>query len=411
VDTYIDPDTGKSYDFGVMSYFEYGNSKEFFARFNVTVSNPKRRPVQTRYVDFTNGQELTDNYIGPATGEVNAALQKYLEICEKYEHMLAPGYWNFPPGDQIPADLLLPIDEFVAKHSIVAALPRIFAVVGGGIGARQNFTNALTLYIMQVFGAPITRAILGGRASFTPVSNNMELYDKIASILGKDVMLESTVVESERSEDGVKLVVQGKNGRKLILAKRLLLSIQPTLENMEPFDLSSRERSLFSKAKYGRSYMSIAKHSVLPNETALVNLPEAATPSNYFAFIQPPFVSRFEHYGSPTKFYRVPIGSNDPSMNTSEAQKLARATFYRLTGSGLIPDPGDEELEFVAWSDHGAVGYGVSADDIRNNFIQDMYSLQGQRSTWYTGGGWAVDFTTTLWVFNDELLPKVLENL
>jgi hypothetical protein len=366
--------------------------------------------VTTRYVDFNTGKELTADYVLPPAANATAALTKYAELCDLYADILIPGYWNFPPGDQIPEDLLLPFGEFVVKHDIVAALPRIFGVTGGGIGAREDFKKALTLYVMQIFGAPIARSFLGGVPLFAPLTNNMDLYVKIAASLGQDLLLESVVVDSERSDTGVKLVVQGKSGRKLIRAKRLLLAIQPTLGNLAPFDLDAQETTIFSKPKYGRGYTSIVTHSKLPDGTAIVNLPEAAVPSNYFAFIQPPFVTRFEHYGNGTKLYRLIVGSNDPDMNMCTAQNMAKSVFKKLADSGVV-NAGDEKLRFVAISDHGATGYGVTAEELRGNFIRDMYALQGKRSTWYTGGNWAVDFTTILWAFNDDLLPRVIQGL
>lgn len=68
-------------------------------------------------------------------------------------------------------------------------------------------------------------------------------------------------------------------------------------------------------------------------------------------------------------------------------------------------------MDFVAWSDHGVGGFGVSAEDMRAGWMDDMNKLQGYRSTWYTGGGIAADFTTMLWKFNDQLLERMVKTM
>jgi hypothetical protein len=355
------------------------------------------------------------NYQTVDSNTSTAVLRRYVEICEenKYEDMILPGFWNFPAGKDIPEDLLMPIGEWVKKHKIEPLLARISRETGGGVAARGDFASTLTLYIVQAYAPPIARAFLGDLQGFAPVNNNMELYNKIAALLGSDVLFESTVVESSRNESGVQLVVQGKQGtKKLIIAKQLLLSIQPTRENLAPFDLSAWEKELFSKPKYARSHMSIATHSKLPNGTALVNLNASAAEHPLTAFIDPPYVTRFEHYGSPTKLFRVPIAGQDfNAFDVAAAQKIARSSLERMSAQGTVPPLQGEELKFLQWSDHAAVGYGVSAEDLRNNWIHDLYSLQGKRSTWFTGGVVATDFTTTLWEFNEGLFPKMLQNL
>lgn len=51
----------------------------------------------------------------------------------------------------------------------------------------------------------------------------------------------------------------------------------------------------------------------------------------------------------------------------------------------------------------------ASAEAITEGFIQDLYGLQGHRSTWYTGAGWSVQYTTILWAYNEVLFTKLLE--
>ena len=50
----------------------------------------------------------------------------------------------------------------------------------------------------------------------------------------------------------------------------------------------------------------------------------------------------------------------------------------------------------------------VSPEAYRAGFVQDLYALQGQRSTWWTGAAFASHFQTIIWEYNEVLLPKML---
>lgn len=84
VDSYTDPTDGKFYNFGVQAWVDYGNSSQFFERFNISLASLDFLVVNNIYADFTTGLAV-GNYTGPSTNETVAALQTYLTICEKYE--------------------------------------------------------------------------------------------------------------------------------------------------------------------------------------------------------------------------------------------------------------------------------------------------------------------------------------
>ena len=66
-------------------------------------------------------------------------------------------------------------------------------------------------------------------------------------------------------------------------------------------------------------------------------------------------------------------------------------------------------LEVVAFSDHGPMHLTVPAEAYRAGFVQDLYALQGRRSTWWTGAAFASHFQTVIWEYNEVLLPKMLD--
>ncbi|KAK7744717.1 hypothetical protein SLS62_010137 [Diatrype stigma] len=377
VETYIDPMTGNPYDYGVNSYTEYGTAKEFFARFNVSISTPVRATLTTRFVDFSTGQELK-GYEAPCSDDVPAALRRYLEICEKFEDLMIPSLANFPEIN-VPEDLLMKFSDFVVKYGLEAMVPRLFQATGMGLG---KVDDELTLYVMQAFGAPITRTSLGLAGSFVPTSRRkQDLYDAIAKALDTDVLFSSTVILSHRDDHGVQLLVRGEDGSlTLITAKKLLISFSPTMENMAPFAPDSAELNVFSTWGVNHVYAGIATHPALPDNYSFVNYPTSVVPDNWLMLPQAPFVVRYEYLGD--RNFRVLVAS-DKGMDSIGAQSLAKKTFNTLLQnviSSVNPDGfrqyQDEELEILEWADHTGIHPHVSVEELQTGFYKKLYSLQ-----------------------------------
>lgn len=403
VATFTDPGTGNPYDFGVNSYTDYGGARDFFARFNIPVQTPVRQALTTTYANFKTGK--TTNYSLPASADATAALKAYLEQCEKYESYILPSYANFPdPTVGVPEDLTLKFSDFVEKHNLQAAVPRIFQITGLGLG---NIADQTTLYVMQSFGAPITRSFLGTVGSFVPVSRrNQDIYDAIANLLGDDVLYSSTAIQTSRTEDGVEVLVRSPDSEQtLIRAKKLLISFEPTLANFDGIDISDEETTVFSKWEWTTVHAGIVSNPSLPISYSLTN----NVPTNWISLPETPFVGRFDYLGDDN--FRVLItGSSD--YDSTQAQALVRKSLQLLADAGTIPNLGTEQLNVKAWANHGAVSLRVSGAELAAGHITEQYALQGQRNTYYTGAAWSAQFTTILWEYNNQyLLPKLLAEL
>ncbi|WQF76990.1 Putative FAD/NAD(P)-binding domain superfamily [Colletotrichum destructivum] len=403
VGSFDDPQTGKLYDYGVNSYTDYGAARAFFARFNIEVQGPVRSPLISTYADFNTGR--ITNLSMPSSNETTAALKRYLVICEEYEPMISPSYANFPNTTaDIPEDLTLNFSEFVKKHNLSAAVPRIFQVTGLGMG---NLANQTTLYVMQAFGADLARSLLGEVSSFVPVSRRkQDLYDAIAELLGNDVFLSSVAVRTNRTRKGVEVEVRGPNGQQtLIIAKKLLIAFEPTLSNLEGIDIDDTEKAVFSKWEWSNVYVGVVSHPSLPKGYSLAN----QDPSNWLSLPGTPSVGRFDHLGD--GYFRVLV-TGPPGYNSCEAKSLINKSFERLARAGTIPSLGTKRLEYVAWSDHGPMHLRVSGSEVRGGHITEQYRLQGHKSTYYTGGAWSGQFTTVLWEYNNQVvLPRLLDTL
>ena len=403
--TYTDT-SGKTYEYGVQNYLELGDALAFFARFNIPVGAPARVPLTNLYADFSTGETISD-YVPPSSAARSDGLTKYIAAAEQYESMLLPGYWEFPLPEDIPADLLLPFGEFAKKYGFEAALPQIFQVPT----PIPNFLEALTMHVMQVHGAPMARALTGAAPSFTPTGHdNMELYRRIEALLGDDVLYSSEVVGSERGDEGVTLTVKTASGEEIIIkADRLLVAFEPTPDAMAPFNLDETESSVFDKWDTTRVFAGIVQHPSLPANISIVNTVPDAAPDNYLAFPEMPVLARFDYMGAPSDLFRVFVVT-DTDLNVDGAQELVRDNLASMIEAGTVESGDIEDLVFVAFADHGPMHLRASAEDLAEGFIQDLYALQGRRSTWYTGAAWSVQFTTLVWEFNEALLPKLLDS-
>ncbi|KAL2163202.1 hypothetical protein VTH06DRAFT_5258 [Thermothelomyces fergusii] len=406
VSTYDDPKTGSSFDYGVQTFNDYGPARAFFERMGVPVSSAPRVALTSKYADFTTGA-LVD-FTPPSNDDRVAALTRFLNATAAYEQYTLPGYWDFPAPDKIPEDLLLPFGEFVEKYQLHAAVHQVFQVTGLGAG---DMLNTLTLYVLGAFGQPMIRAFLGQGATFTPDSRrNIALYEAVQARLGNDVLLNTQVSHSLRTSIGHTLWTKSASGKtKIILARRLLVAMEPTADNLAPLSLDLVEQGTLSKFRHSHIHAGIVSHPSLPVNVSLVNTPAAASPANYLALPRPDFNVRFDYMGGGSDLWRV-MAVGDEAFTRDRAQALIRRNFAALVEAGTVrprtPTPA-QELEFRAWADHGAMHMRVSAADLRAGFIQKLYALQGRRATWWTGGAFSVQFQAILWAFDDVLLPKM----
>ncbi|KAF7594764.1 hypothetical protein BBP40_008471 [Aspergillus hancockii] len=408
VDSYTDPKTGLPYDYGVKSFLDTGNATGFFDRFGIARGNPSSVKVTTNYIDFRTGRPV--NFTLPPMADQMAAMAKFLDIVEPWEHLTQPGYNNFPQPDAIPEDLLLPYGEFITKYGLKDAMPLMYQSTGLGLG---NMTQETTLFVLQGFGASMARAFIGKQAQFVPASGrNQDLYDAIAEDLAEDVLYSSTVIKSQRSDSGAVLTVRNNKTGKItqIHARRLLLAIEPTAENRAPFDLDSNEEKLLSKFTYTNEYTGLVNNAAFAPNWSYFNLPATAAPHNYLALPNPSFTARIDYLGGDNLFRVTVVG--DHTLNAAGAQRLVQNDFHTLRQAGRLRKTGnDTELNWVDFAAHGPMHARVSVADVKDGFFQKLYALQGERSTWWTGGAFSVNFQTTLWEFDELLFPDLLKGL
>ncbi|KAL2255284.1 hypothetical protein VTK26DRAFT_3685 [Humicola hyalothermophila] len=407
--SYHDPVSGQSINVGVQSWLEYKDSFEFPRRMNVSTSGAMQfTPNENHFIDFKTGKPVP-GYVAPDTGAMVAAMQKYIDVCDKYEDMIMPGYFNFPPANKIPEDLLMPFGQFVDKYGLHDAAPQLWDATAQGLGDMMAMPM---LFVTQGSGSVMARALTGETVAATPASGRLyELYEAVAEFLGDDVLYRSTVISSKRTRQGVKVKVQGPDGKvTCVNAKRLLITIEPTKENLKPFDLNHRERSILHKWKFSTVYAGILRHPSLPVLNAYTGRTSDAGSFNYTSFPIAPQVGLIQYLGGTEDLFQfTAVGTAEDTAESMKA-RIAEA-IDKLIDAGTIPGPKGVPVEFPAFANHGPMHAHVSADELRRGFIQDLYSLQGSNNMWFSGAAFSVGFSTVLWEYNKVLLPKLIKGL
>ncbi|KAK3388354.1 hypothetical protein B0T20DRAFT_365082 [Sordaria brevicollis] len=443
VDTYLDTTTTTAggppipREYGVAVYFPYLDSLDFITRRfpNLTLSpglGPRGATI-TRYIDFSTGLPLPSNYTsgGPDPSLITTAIIRFhdLMVSKGWDKMVEPGFWNLPPGPLIPDDLLLPIGEFAKKWNVTEALPRMYESTGGGPAARhKRFEDLMTLTFLQSFSPAWMKVFFGEAGMYHIEGGNQQLYDAFQEGLGEGNVLTRSVVasvrrpEKEGDKRGIEVIVRTTSGGKatttVVRAKKILIAIPPTRENLAPFDLNAYETDLFSRPKYGRYGTAIVTAPVLPRGYELHNTPLLAATDPNKPFINEPHILEFSSYGNDSALFSIGTSGSGLSygeFDEKQAIKVAQESLDRMVAAGTVKvaeggKKSDAKLQVLEYSDHGPGGFGVTTEEMRGGWMERMYGLQGKRGTWYTGNAIAIDFSTQLWKMNDEVLRRMVES-
>jgi len=408
VQTYNIPGTNTTIEYGVQSYISYGPALGFFQRFGIETVPFVSRRLTTVNVDIETGKTL-GGYIAPSNNATTEAFQTWLTFVEKYEALVEPGYWNFPPPDRIPAEFLVPFPEFARKLKIEAAVPRIMAISGFG-NEGHGLKNLLTMHVVQAFGAPVTRGLLDG-SLVVPVGSNSLLYQRAYDLLKKDVYLESTIKETARSRSGVRVVVNTKDGDVLIKAKRALWTPYPG-GNLKNFDEDSKERGVFNTWDHvWQSFIGVLHIPCIPENYSIAYITKTAVPSDHLSTRDYNFTVRFDSTGpSGQGLFRV-LFSTNYTTSLDGAKEVITQSIQKAVTAGSLNSTGDCPIEFKAFAVHNVNYWPLGKKIIENGFVQKLYALQGYRSTWYTGRSWGAVYSSSVWTFTDTVLERLLKGL
>jgi hypothetical protein len=270
-----------------------------------------------------------------------------------------------------------------------------------------NLLTIPTVENMRVDGLSLIQQVLTNALLTTARHNNSELYTAAqAELLAANaLLLSSEVKHSSRTDHGVELIVQTPHGKKLICAKKLLITIPPRLKALRSFDLDRQERSVFAKLVDAGYYTSLVKNTGIPDDVVLPNY-APNTPYNL-----PPLPGAYIIAPTGVPGLKAIYYGSERSLPDARVKADIISTVKRLQAknTGMF---NQTEPEFVVYSSHAPFYLRAKPGDISEGVYVDMYALQGLRSTWWTGAAWRAQDSSMLWRFNEEVvLPELLKGL
>lgn len=383
--TYTDPITGVTVDYGLQAFLNISVTLDFFAHFNISLVQYVGSNVSYWPADFITGQPvLFDPGEDLAPWAVQLAKYPWLDYS-----------WNIP--DPVPGDLLLSLNDFITKYNLSDIAYYLYFSAEG----LSNPLQQLTLNVMKMVD-PAFLAEMEGAGLGTANQNNGEIFVKALHELGSDALLSSTITAAKRpyNSSGVSLVVKTPSGSKLIKASKLLVSIPPILDNMDPFALDTKELDLFSQWHYMGYYTLLLNNTGLPSGYEWIN---ANASSVTYNIPQLPGASQITGTRIPGLFYawyRSPVALTQDEVESSTIKTIQQLqAAENLTAT--IPT-------VVEYRSHTPYKLEVSAQSISNGFYGKLSGLQGYRNTWYTGAAMVSHNSGLIWNFTATLLPKIM---
>ncbi|KAE8340536.1 hypothetical protein BDV24DRAFT_151892 [Aspergillus arachidicola] len=362
-------------DYGVEGVFNDELSRIYLTRLGVDHKPLVPSTQTTEYVNFKTGKKVP-----PPSGipSVVEAAKVYRAAIKKFGY-LKDGLYNlsYPTGIQ------------GALQAV-----KIFAHGAG------NILQAPLLRVLQLCGLPQVDSLLQG-GYITPKNGMSEVYNSVSEILGSDVLYQTSVIETERSDFCIKIVVQSADGaRKLIKAKQLLITFVPIIESLSGFDLVITESSLFWKWDWVNYYVAVVKNTGIPNATTLVNSDPYNTPGN---LPLPPFQLELRYSGVDGYLVSKIVGND--TFTAQQAKDLILSDLHRMATAGTFPG-GDPEI--VMFGIHTPTTLSVSNTDVRDGFYKKLYAIQGTKNTFYTGLSFCSDYSSLLWAYTETIIGEMV---
>ncbi|KAJ8606107.1 hypothetical protein MRB53_041183 [Persea americana] len=244
----------------------------------------------------------------------------------------------------------------------------------------------------------------------TPLSNNSLAFSRAAAELGQNAFLGSRVLALTRSNATVDMVVLTPTGAQRIRAKKLLVTVPPTMDNVGQWDLTYSEAALFSQFTYSAAYTGIITDPGLNITTNLLNygtatpfqLPPAFGPQGFEAI-------PFKDYITMQTGLAVPLPE---AVVKQQALTALQRTRHLSPAVGVNASSPGSGPTFKAFKSHTPYALSVSTDAIRRRFYDDLYALQGQKSTFWAGAAWHTHISSSLWRWEEQyVLPPLLAAL
>lgn len=406
MNTYHDPTSGHTFDYGVQIFSNISVVRDFFSHYQIPLVPAGPLGGSTsQTVDFSSGLPIT---VPQDTAALGQALMGYGAQVAQYPSLNT--FWKLP--QPIPEDLLMPFGAFLQKYHLQSLAYIAYSY-------QQGLANVLaqtTLYLIRFFDLQQVQDIANSAFMVNGLQNNQALYDAVATELGDSVLLHTQATKIVRTDDAVLIAAKSDSNSNTdyhITAKKLLIAIPPTASNLQPFlDLHQDEFSIFSKLNASYYWNSIVKNSGLPANLTLTNISPAAP----LAIPAVPGVYTINM--TPFPGVVCPLYGSDHALSDAAVQADILATIKRIregfntSSSSSSTTEIEAEPEFVEFNAHNPFHFTVSPEEILGGFYDRMEALQGQRKTWFTGAAWSKPASSAIWNFTEyQILPGLMEGL
>lgn len=391
-ETWTDPVTQAKVDIGVIVFHDDELVRKYFGRYQIPLTKANFGPGVAKFYNSRTGK----NVPGYASPDPN--FTTYTALLAKFPYLEA----GFDLPEPVPEDLLLSFGDFVKKYNL-GGFANFAADFSQGVG---DILNLPTIYVLKGIGFSILQNLQTGFLT-TARHNNHELYDKALAELGHDALLKSRVVAIDRdlSSQYAKILVQTPTGKKLILAKDILITIPPLLQNLKHFDLDNEECSLFEKFKYASYYAGVLRNNVIPGNYSL----QGIDPSQPYNIPKLPRVYSFYPTGYPGLTNVKYISTEPLPLEQVEADIINSITLSTADHAGnLDSNSSNPKFEVAILSAHSPFELRVDADAIREGYYRKLYALQGKRRFWYTGAAFHTHDSSLLWQFSEKIVARIV---
>ncbi|PKX96386.1 amine oxidase, flavin-containing superfamily [Aspergillus novofumigatus IBT 16806] len=368
--TYLHPVSGQYIDYGVQIWQNIPEARDFLAHLNISTTTVQLGRSNSVRIDLRTGQTVP-----PPQGNVTDAMMRYTMQLLQYPY-LEQG-WNLPDP----------------KYDLAPAVETLTLYAQGF----KDWLQYPTIYIMKHFSLGVA---LGAQNGFLASvdGNNGALYEAARQELGDDALLSSTVVSMERPADRPhRILVRTPKGYQLIKAKKTIITAPPKLENLANFDLDDTERGVFGQFENTFYYTTVVRVPGLPAGIDILNR-AADMPYNipHLPGVYAMLPSRVPD------IYTIYYGGGDAKTEDEVKKSIRDGVIMLREAQFNISEP-----EILAISNHSPFALFVSADKIAKGFYRNLYALQGQRNTYYTGAAFHTHDSAAVWRFTDNLLKTM----
>ncbi len=389
-ETYREPGEGNFCDIGVRLYPDVPIVRNYYDRFGVKLAKADLTKGNRVYVDVKTGKRAPVKDPNPLL--IWFSLWRYERIIKtRFGFLLKPGL-QLPT--EVPEDLLLPFEAFLEKYK----LGRSYKPITHYLQGQGTVRSLTTLYALKNLSVEVTRCARTN--SFVAAASGVDsLYEKIQTHLGDRLRRHVEVQSVQRNGETIEVTAMQAGQPLTVRCRKLLVTIPPTLENLQGFDLDEREKSLFEKFLPYYYGTVMVKITGLPTDTVFFAI-DGTDPltgqviPGIYTIVPTPMKDT----------YNILYGSEEPLTEQAVLDDIGG--FVQRMSNNLTGQ--EVKLEAVTlFRLHTPFGTHVAPEEIRKGFYRSLLALQGHRNTYYLGAAVDTNESRSVWIHAEHMIKTV----